>query len=940
MKFFRIMAIALIMAFMGNTSLAQHRSISGVYPHLTMYNNEGECGTGAVVPFAGKLWVITYGPHKPFGSSDKLYEISETLTQVIRPESVGGTPANRMIHTESNQLNIGPYFIDADGQVRVISPEKMPGRHTGTARHLTDPANKVYIATMEEGLYSVDVNTLEFVEHIKDGNLSKPVQNGISSQLPGYHGKGLYSGQGELIYANNGQQGSSAAIDPTIDSGALASWSGEGDWKLIRRNQFTEVTGPGGIYGNQKPATDPIWAMGWDYRSVILMLLEDGQWHSYRLPKASHSYDGAHGWNTEWPRIRDIGEDKLLATMHGTFWKFPRTFSLHNSAGILPRSNYLKVIGDFAKWGDNLVLGCDDSAQKEFLNHRPFKSTKGAPVQSNSNLWFVDPGRLDKLGPAIGRGSIWLKDEVKANVPSDPYLFAGYDYRMMVINHKTQNPVTFTIEIDEDGNNNWKDFAEFKVKNNLIHIFPQSDKGCWLRVKTDIDAKDVSVHFNYRNKDNRTTANDPIFAPISNAGQENQTRAMLRSNQKVLSLYGEDGSFEVNEKLELTASGDSTSLFDGVGQPASDIYVDEASVVVNEDGKTYRLPKNEIYQDIASAETIESYLARSLAKSATITASSTFQNHDGSNTVDGMLGNESRWIAENAGPKWLEMDLGQIRTFQSIAVVTGWNMDSAYAVKNFDIQIKNNDSWQTLDGATIRDNNSATVVINLSESISAQHVRFVSNDKGYVRVYEIGLLNEKIAISSDTYPARICREVATERDLFNLHGTFYELPARNAQGFAKIRPIATHNLNINDYASHFGLMFISGLNGQVNDRVISSDNGKIAVWAGVIDDLWKLGKPRGQGGPWKNSVVKANKPSDPYLMTGYDNKSVTIEASQSAVITIEIDIDGTGLWVPYRTFTVKPGVAISHKFPEGFSAYWVRAISDVATTATVWFKYN
>ena len=39
-------------------------------------------------------------------------------------------------------------------------------------------------------------------------------------------------------------------------------------------------------------------------------------------------------------------------------------------------------------------------------------------------------------------------------------------------------------------------------------------------------------------------------------------------------------------------------------------------------------------------------------------------------------------------------------------------------------------------------------------------------------------------------------EVATERDLFNFGGTFYELPARNAQGFAKIRPIATHNLKI------------------------------------------------------------------------------------------------------------------------------------------------
>ena len=39
-------------------------SISGVYPHLAMYNDEGECGTGAVVPWAGDLWVITYGPRR------------------------------------------------------------------------------------------------------------------------------------------------------------------------------------------------------------------------------------------------------------------------------------------------------------------------------------------------------------------------------------------------------------------------------------------------------------------------------------------------------------------------------------------------------------------------------------------------------------------------------------------------------------------------------------------------------------------------------------------------------------------------------------------------------------------------------------------------------------------------------------------------------------
>ncbi|MCF7955239.1 MAG: hypothetical protein K9M75_05510 [Phycisphaerae bacterium] len=766
----------------------RHKSIAGIYPHLTMYNSEAECGTGAVVPWADRLWVITYGPHKPLGSTDKLYEITGDLRQIIRPESVGGTPANRMIHRESNQLNIGPYFIDAQRKVRVIKPQRLPGRLTGTARHLTDLENKIYIATMEEGLYSVNVNTLEVTEHIKDGNGQKAVGNGINSNLAGYHGKGLYSGQGYLIYANNGEHSNKAKAFPDIPSGALADWQGLGDWNLIRRNQFTEVTGPGGIYGNSNP-NDQLWSIGWDYRSLILMLLEDNQWHAYRFPKGSHSYDGAHGWNTEWPRIRDIGEKDLLATMHGTFWKFPKNFSLKNSAGLSPRSNYLKVVGDFAKFKGKLVLGCDDSAKKEFLNHRPFKSTKGAPIQSNSNLWFIDPDQIDQLGPAIGRGSVWLGDDVKANTASEPYLFSGYDYRMMVITHKTVKAVRFSLEIDKDGKNEWTKLKTFKVDSSLVHIFPKSVKGSWVRVRTDIDAKEVSVHFNYRNKDNRLYNNHAIFTPIASRGTKNNTKGLIRSNRKVLSILNDAGSYHLNDKLQLLPVKElDKKLFEGVAQPVTDeIRVDNASVIVREDGKTYRIPKNDNYKDTSG---------------------------------------------------------------------------------------------------------------------------------------------------------RICREVATERDLFNLHGTFYELPARNAQGFAKIRPIATHNLNIDDYASHFGMMFITGLNQQKNERTITSEDNKAALWAGVIDDLWKLGKSRGQGGPWKDTAVKAGIPSDQYLMTGFDKKTVQLSADKNTKISLEIDIDGTGIWVSYKTFNIKGGKTLSHVFPEGFSAYWVRTKSSIDAVATAWFIYE
>ena len=93
--------VAFALAALATPSPAAPQEWSGIYPELAYFNNEGECGTGAVVPWADRLWVITYGPHLPYGSSDKLYEITPDLQQIVRPESVGGTPANRMIHKES-----------------------------------------------------------------------------------------------------------------------------------------------------------------------------------------------------------------------------------------------------------------------------------------------------------------------------------------------------------------------------------------------------------------------------------------------------------------------------------------------------------------------------------------------------------------------------------------------------------------------------------------------------------------------------------------------------------------------------------------------------------------------------------------------------------------------------------------------------------------------
>jgi hypothetical protein len=207
--------------------------------------------------------------------------------------------------------------------------------------------------------------------------------------------------------------------------------------------------------------------------------LENEKWYYYRLPKGSHSYDGSHGWNTEWPRIREIGEEELLATMHGTIWGFPSHFSINNSAGIRPRSNYLKVVGDFCRWKNQIVFGCDDSARSEFINKRSLKAEYASPKESNSNLWFITPQQLDNLGPVIGRGSVWLRDDIKAGIFSYSYLFSGYDFRQLTLSHKSQQPVNFTLEVDKKGTNKWIRLMNITVPANdtINYIFAKKTKG-------------------------------------------------------------------------------------------------------------------------------------------------------------------------------------------------------------------------------------------------------------------------------------------------------------------------------------------------------------------------------------------------------------------------------------------------------------------------------
>ncbi len=197
---------------------------------------------------------------------------------------------------------------------------------------------------------------------------------------------------------------------------------------------------------------------------------------------------------------------------------------------------------------------------------------------------------------------------------------------------------------------------------------------------------------------------------------------------------------------------------------------------------------------------------------------------------------------------------------------------------------------------------------------------------------------------TDAAQLRICREVATERDLFHATGTFYELPAENADGFAKIRPVASHSFRVHDYASYRGLLVMTGIHpdAKAGEHIVRSSDGQAAVWVGAIDDLWQLGKPVGEGGPWKNSLVKAGEPSDPYLIGFYDKKSLEISHEANEMVTFKIEVEpiGHGPWMLYKEVAIKPGEKFSYNFPAGFQARWIRFVANRNCSATAWLEYK
>jgi hypothetical protein len=188
------------------------------------------------------------------------------------------------------------------------------------------------------------------------------------------------------------------------------------------------------------------------------------------------------------------------------------------------------------------------------------------------------------------------------------------------------------------------------------------------------------------------------------------------------------------------------------------------------------------------------------------------------------------------------------------------------------------------------------------------------------------------------------REVESERWLMDAGGMFYELPAMCYGGRAwGVRPIGTHLRIIPDFCSWRGLLVLAGDQvTPIHDSNPFVGQPQANLWLGHVEDLWRLGKPQGWGGPWRDTPVRAGLPSDPYLMTGFEHKCLhlTHDAERDVTFTVELDFLGNGQFRPLLRLAVPAQGYLCHTFETGLSAHWVRVVADADGRATAWFVYT
>mgnify|MGYP006087716751 CR=1 FL=1 len=470
-----------------------------------------EAGVGALFPWANKLYMVTYLSVPQYGAGAGLYEIDEDMS-ITKIKNHSGVFANRMIHHWTDSAIIGPYVIDQFGGVRTIT-DLLLVRIGAMAEHLFHPETMVYMVSMDGPLYEVDLTTLQarqianLVDELDIPISPDPHTTGqcyphfkdaltVHATADGKGGVTNASAGGILYVVSNGYN--EADFVNGSNCGRLASWNG-----AVGKKQWN-VLSTTAHYGlaARKNYGRVTYATGWDRKSAILSTRDmgsadaptlDNGWKTLRLPKASHAFD--HGWQTEWPRIREVETERYLLDVHGMFYELSPLGWAASTFGVRPICQHLRVIPDFTTFRGLLVMGGNEGSSI-FDNNI-------VTGQAQSGLWLGKTDDLWGWGKPQGWGSVFLEEPLRQGQASDPMLMTGFDHKVVHLSIDSSNTterVRLAIELDTLGTalrtGRWRRVAVVELNFNVAlsaykpYVFEEGMTAHWARVVA-LDACDM-----------------------------------------------------------------------------------------------------------------------------------------------------------------------------------------------------------------------------------------------------------------------------------------------------------------------------------------------------------------------------------------------------------------------------------------------------------------
>lgn len=432
------------------------RQVVGVPGKWVAGQPYSETGIGAAIPWANRLWFVTYPDENLNGIGCGLWSMDESLVPRFEVET-NVTSAARCVL--SDKLFIGTSVIDSAGNITAQTGWQSTERPAAFAK--LPGSAYLWALAMSGNIWKIDPAT-------QVATLAK--DNAGLSIVGQPHGKGLWGHPtGRYLFAAlNGHAGNGRLA--VFDTQTL-TWA-----TTIDTNSWVEVAGS--YDGNSH-----FWATGHDFKSGLFWMFDPVTYSAtpkkFRIPLPSRQQ--LQSWQQEWMRIRAVETERYLMDFHGGFFQLSIALSGDNTVAngfplLEPVCRHIRTIPDFTFWNGYLVLTGNQNSPQSGNKY----TTAGQP---NSGLLLTTSDDLWSWGKPGGTGHWWIEESVSANTLSEPMLMNGYDKKCLHLANGAGSDVQVEVYVYNNHTPYLYDTITVAAGKFEPVVFPDGFAADWVAVK-------------------------------------------------------------------------------------------------------------------------------------------------------------------------------------------------------------------------------------------------------------------------------------------------------------------------------------------------------------------------------------------------------------------------------------------------------------------------